>query len=324
MADIFISYVREDVHRAERLAQAFEALDWSVWWDRSIPVGRAFDEVIEEEIAKASCIVVLWSPRSVGSRWVRTEAAEGADRNVLVPIKIDDCRVPLAFKRIQTADLTSWNGASDASEFQALASDVSRFLKKAPVALRGEAVSRHGAQPSFWTSLSEGNLRRTVAFAAMAVVLAAAAWLGRDMFLSRASDRSSGNEIDASFPPAAASVTPSLESLFGIWRGQVKSGMAGLTNISTAIELRIGGDGLSVQAVSPSDECEGRLELSDEQGDGFTFQYSLVNTIRGQCFPGGTVMLSPIDGRSMSYVFRGVSSLLPGLDLTGTLRKAEE
>ena len=53
MADIFISYARADIDHARLLATALEGLGWSVWWDRVIPAGRVFGDVIEEEL-KAS------------------------------------------------------------------------------------------------------------------------------------------------------------------------------------------------------------------------------------------------------------------------------
>ena len=47
MSDIFISYANADRSRTEPLAKALEAQGWSVWWDRAIPPGKTFDQVIE-------------------------------------------------------------------------------------------------------------------------------------------------------------------------------------------------------------------------------------------------------------------------------------
>jgi TIR domain-containing protein len=44
VTDIFISYASEDRERAGQLAQAFGAMGWSVWWDRRIIVGKAYDQ----------------------------------------------------------------------------------------------------------------------------------------------------------------------------------------------------------------------------------------------------------------------------------------
>lgn len=139
MSDIFISYASEDRYLAKDLAQAFEAQGWSVWWDRVIPSGKAFDDVIEEAIDSAQCVVVLWSNTSVKSRWVRTEAAEGADRNILLPILIEDVRIPLAFRRIQAADLTKWDLSDDSQPFLKLVTDIQTVL---------ESVSRKERQRS--------------------------------------------------------------------------------------------------------------------------------------------------------------------------------
>jgi hypothetical protein len=110
MSDIFISYASADREKAKALAAALESHGWSVWWDRIIPPGRQFDEVIEEALDSARCVVVLWSKSSVTSSWVKTEAADAMRRKILVPALIEDVKLPLEFRRLQAADLSRWNG----------------------------------------------------------------------------------------------------------------------------------------------------------------------------------------------------------------------
>ena len=70
----------EDRNKAKALAELFQQQDWSVWWDRNILHGRSFDEVIEEALRVAKCVVVLWSKNSASSDWVKGEAAEALRR----------------------------------------------------------------------------------------------------------------------------------------------------------------------------------------------------------------------------------------------------
>jgi hypothetical protein len=67
MADIFISYAREDRPRVEPIAKVLKDQGWSVWWDPQIPPGRTFFGVIKEALDAAKCVVVLWSKRSIHS-----------------------------------------------------------------------------------------------------------------------------------------------------------------------------------------------------------------------------------------------------------------
>lgn len=109
MADVFLSYAREDRRVAGLLAQVISQHGWSVWSDQQIRVGTLFPRIIEREIDAAACVVVVWSRHSVDSDWVRLEAWEGLSRNVLVPVTIEtSLRLPLEFRRLHTADLSRW------------------------------------------------------------------------------------------------------------------------------------------------------------------------------------------------------------------------
>jgi hypothetical protein len=129
MSDIFISYARADREKAELLANAFARKGWSVWWDREIPPGQAFDETIENVLNSARCVLVLWSTNSVASRWVKTEAAEGAARGILVPVLIENVKIPLEFKRIEAADLSRWRNDFSDPEFEQLLRTVAGLME---------------------------------------------------------------------------------------------------------------------------------------------------------------------------------------------------
>lgn len=120
MADIFISYAREDRDTAERIAGALQGGGRSVWWDRQINAGESFDHRIERELESAGCVLVLWSGASVMSEWVKNEAAAAMERNAMIPVLIEQVKVPIEFRRRQAADLSRWDGATDDAEFAAL------------------------------------------------------------------------------------------------------------------------------------------------------------------------------------------------------------
>ena len=132
MADIFISYSRSDREVAKVFADAFAAQGWSVWWDPEIFVGTQYDKAIEDELDRAKCVVVLWSKRSVESRWVRSEASKAVERSALVPVRIEpDAEVPLEFTKIQTADLAGWDGDCENPTFTGLIRGIERAIRTA-------------------------------------------------------------------------------------------------------------------------------------------------------------------------------------------------
>lgn len=130
MPDVFISYSREDRAAAQRFADAFEAQGLSVWWDATLRSGEAFDQVIEATLMQAKAVVVLWSPHSVDSRWVRAEATQADRLGVLAPVTIAACRRPIIFELIHTVELSHWTGDGADRAWLALVADVRRLVER--------------------------------------------------------------------------------------------------------------------------------------------------------------------------------------------------
>ena len=120
MADIFVSYSRQDKERVAPLVAALEAEGWSVWWDPEIAPGEEFDGLISRELDAARSLVVVWTAASVDSRWVRGEARDAADRGVLVPVRLDNSRLPIDFRAVHTTDLDGWNDDRESPAFKGL------------------------------------------------------------------------------------------------------------------------------------------------------------------------------------------------------------
>ena len=120
MADVFVSYSRSDKARVSPLVAAIKAKGWSVWWDPSIAAGQQFDDQIEAELQAASAVLVVWTPTSVASRWVRGEARDAAERDVLVPVRFENARLPIDARAIQTTDLDDWGEDPASAPFQDL------------------------------------------------------------------------------------------------------------------------------------------------------------------------------------------------------------
>ena len=111
MAKLFLSYARADLEAAQRLAEALAGAGHEVWWDRHIQGGSRFGKEIDEALAAAEAILVLWSKNSCESAWVQDEAAEGRDTGRLVPMLLDKSKPPLGFRQFQSIDMSDSPGA---------------------------------------------------------------------------------------------------------------------------------------------------------------------------------------------------------------------
>ena len=130
MADVFVSYARSDKARVAPLVAAIEAQGWSVWWDPEIDAGQQFDDQIEAELKAAKAVVVVWTPTSVASRWVRGEAREAADRGTLVPVRFEGASLPMDVRAIHTTDLDAWADDAASAPFQALLRSLNAMINR--------------------------------------------------------------------------------------------------------------------------------------------------------------------------------------------------
>lgn len=186
MSDIFISYASADREVARDVAKALQERGWSVWWDRVIPPGKQYDDVIEQALAAARCVVVLWSPASAASKWVRIEAGEALRRDMLVPALIDSTTViPLEFSRVQAADLSQWQSGQacvPSEQFEQFGLAIQTHLGAAPTPPpRPKPKPRPVPDPplpvSPGTTSLAGLSRKQWAWAGGAVAVAVAAWI---------------------------------------------------------------------------------------------------------------------------------------------------
>jgi formylglycine-generating enzyme required for sulfatase activity len=129
MADIFISYARADRERVRPFAEALEKRGRQVWWDPQIRSGSAFDRIIEKALEGALCVIVIWSHNSVESNWVRAEASDGLERDILVSIAIEnELKLPLRFRNVHTDLLLDLAVDRTSSVFNKVVADIEALI----------------------------------------------------------------------------------------------------------------------------------------------------------------------------------------------------
>jgi TolB-like protein/tetratricopeptide (TPR) repeat protein len=165
MADVFLSYKREDAARVRKLAAALQQAGLEVWWDDLIAPGQPWEATIERALANAKAVVVCWTPVSIASENVRSEARVARADGRLIQVFLKTCSAPLFFGERQGIDLTKWRGNVDDAHVRSLA-DLVRRLDA------GEQIG--GLQPPT-TIAKRRSYGRFLLIAAIALVVASAA-----------------------------------------------------------------------------------------------------------------------------------------------------
>ena len=128
LAEVFISYARDDEAIARRVAEALRKAGLVVWWDADLPAHRSYSEVIERNLESAGAVVVLWSKIAAKSQWVRAEADFARNAGKLVQAQVDGTLPPMPFNQVQCADLQGWRGSAKHRGWAKLKSSVQALL----------------------------------------------------------------------------------------------------------------------------------------------------------------------------------------------------
>jgi len=118
MADIFVSYKKEDRARVSPMAAALEAEGFSVWFDYQIETGGDWFEQILTQLRAAPCVIGFWTSVSVTGNatfaksansnlsYVLAEHREAGPK--LLPALMDAGAIPAEFSQLQAEDLVGW------------------------------------------------------------------------------------------------------------------------------------------------------------------------------------------------------------------------
>jgi TolB-like protein len=202
VADVFVSYVRENRAIAEKIAGGLSDAGFSVWWDRHIRGGAKFAMEIERELKSSKVVVVLWSTASLGSEWVRDEAEQARNENKLIPVCLDEVQPPLGFRQSQALNFGSWRGDAGGEAFAGLVASVRHFVGNAANTPTGEAATSNEPLRDRWPAS-----KRALVFGGLAMAVAAVAL---SMFWPHFGPRDSSDDHDGrieigAFEPLAQS-----------------------------------------------------------------------------------------------------------------------
>ena len=151
MSDIFLSYASKDLEWAKVLASTLVSEGWSVFYDRTIPPGKTWRQFIGKHIEECSCMVVVWSKHSINSRWVLEEADIALEKNILIPVFLDQVKPPFGFGSIQAADLINWQGNKHSPGYLALCTVITELIGAGKLLLPEQTFSPTKVIPSAGT-----------------------------------------------------------------------------------------------------------------------------------------------------------------------------
>src|ERR1700680_734862 len=84
MADVIISYVKTQRDLTRALALKIELAGFSVWWDTDLLPYQKFQKEIDRQLDACKAAIIVWTPESVDSDWVRAEADHARRQRKLI------------------------------------------------------------------------------------------------------------------------------------------------------------------------------------------------------------------------------------------------
>ncbi|WP_395645374.1 toll/interleukin-1 receptor domain-containing protein [Terricaulis sp.] len=138
MADIFISYKRQDTARIQPLVRFLECAGYSIWWDQGIEPGDEWFNRILDELEHSALTIGVWTQASVDGRGAFTPNQDGkyyvriehnkTKAGRLLPVVLDEGRIAVEFEHVQAVSLIGWNGEASAEGCARLLARVQALL----------------------------------------------------------------------------------------------------------------------------------------------------------------------------------------------------
>ena len=113
MADVFISHASADRDATGELAESLRTAGFTVWWDADLVSGQRYHDAVTNQLNTARAVVVVWTPSSVVSDWVYSEARRSNDQGKLVQVRTTEVSVddlPAPFDAYHCAQLVDTAG----------------------------------------------------------------------------------------------------------------------------------------------------------------------------------------------------------------------
>ena len=159
MANIFLSHSSKDKNLVRRLAKDLERSGHEPWLDEwEIRVGDYIETKIEEGLSNSNFVLLFLSPNSVESGWVDREWKsrywdEINTRQIsLLPILIEDCKIPELIKSKKYADFRQDYNTGLKELLRALQSDTS-IERREPEDI-GDTINNANALKLPWSVLA--------------------------------------------------------------------------------------------------------------------------------------------------------------------------
>lgn len=110
---VFLSHAREDADAVERvIAELQGAGITTLRTDQWVEPGEEWEAAIGRAIDSANAMIVFWSQASIRSNFVVQEATLGMDRDMLIPVLLDDSTPPVEFRQLHAISLADWRTGS--------------------------------------------------------------------------------------------------------------------------------------------------------------------------------------------------------------------
>jgi hypothetical protein len=112
---VFISYARDDLDFALKLATQLKERNVLLWIDQwEIYPNDDWAQAIDEAIVKCAHFLIVLSPAAIKSRYIRVELFLALDEDKpIVPVLYQACRIPRLLQPLQYIDCTARGTADD-------------------------------------------------------------------------------------------------------------------------------------------------------------------------------------------------------------------